>query len=731
MIPRFFAAACVLGLSGLMQAAIGIEVFPEAQWSASSVPSGVAQTANSRRFSTQLLELAPEVEHFSLSTADSASIRRFNRRLQPGRPPRTGIVKPADINVELQAAATHNGVTRVLEHTGRGQSALSASGELVWTMRLDIANAFASRLEIRGLELPAGAEMYLYNEHGELKGPYDGRRSDFWTHSIRGQKLGLQIRLDATTDFAGTLPSFQIAHILLLDSSAQSLCVNNADCLEDATCFGSDDWPGIEHARRGVAGINFVKAGSSYLCSAGLLADTDQATQIPYLITANHCVDSGSVAATVEATFLYATERCGGPCVAPSGPTVLGATLLNASPDTDHSLMQLAERPSGDVTYLGWSATPVAAQHARVLYRLSHPKGAPQAFSSQTVDVGAPTCNGFPRGRFVYSRDLVGATEGGSSGSPLLTSTAQVVGHLFGVCGTNVGDACDAFSNATVDGAFSSYFPSLAQWLDPPVASQPIWVPDQPARTHLAPLWTSVAAVTGYRAPIVIAGPPSFNGGDPGLVRLRNVGPTGFEIRFQEWNNRWRQYRDGAHAPEDVPYLVTEAGRHQQPDGTLIEAGTVSLDGTNRWQPVSFQTAFPGVPFVFLTVQTFNGGDAVIARVRNPTAVGFEAALFEEEALMNGHAVEAVGYLALWAPDNGVGTLIASGEPVGYRAASAEIDHRWASVLGRLIKLEEEQSLDVETRHAKELIHALMVGDFLFAQQVSHRGGDPTALRQR
>lgn len=107
----------------------------------------------------------------------------------------------------------------------------------------------------------------------------------------------------------------------------------------------------------------------------------------------------------------------------------------------------------------------------------------------------------------------------------------------------------------------------------------------------------------------------------------------------------------------------------------MLETGTLSLDGTRRWQPVSFQTALPGAPLVFLTVQSNNGGDAVTARVRNLTPLGFEAALFEEEALMNGHFPESVGYLTLWSPENGKGTLITHDGVVGYRAASSEINH--------------------------------------------------------
>jgi hypothetical protein len=83
------------------------------------------------------------------------------------------------------------------------------------------------------------------------------------------------------------------------------------------------------------------------------------------------------------------------------------------------------------------------------------------------VDTSAPTCGGWPRGNWIYSRDTLGATEGGSSGSPVLNASGEIVGQLSGGCGTNVNVNCDAVNNATVDGAFAAYYSDVAPILDP------------------------------------------------------------------------------------------------------------------------------------------------------------------------------------------------------------------------------------------------------------------------
>ena len=69
------------------------------------------------------------------------------------------------------------------------------------------------------------------------------------------------------------------------------------------------------------------------------------------------------------------------------------------------------------------------------------------------------------------SHDVYGATQGGSSGSPVQNGVGQIVGQLFGACGFNPGDPYD--SNSTVDGAFADYYGSVAEWLDPDTSCTP------------------------------------------------------------------------------------------------------------------------------------------------------------------------------------------------------------------------------------------------------------------
>jgi hypothetical protein len=244
------------------------------------------------------------------------------------------------------------------------------------------------------------------------------------------------------------------------------------------------------------------------------------------------------------------------------------------------------------------------------------------------------------------------------------------------------------------------------------------------AYTTLDHIWTSISLNDTYQNPVVIVGPPTYHGTDPGVVRLQNVTNNSFDIRFQEW-----LYKDGAHTQENIPYMVLSPGRHQMANGSIWEAGTFSLSGTGAWTSQSFTSALPSTPALFLTAQTYNGPDPITVRARNITNTGFESALFEEEDKMDGHTTEEVGYLAVYSPQLS-GTVNINGTDVPYLLQAQSVDHRFVPVLSSDIKLEEEQSKDTEINHINETISILALGDKIFAQDISSNGYDTVAIRR-
>jgi len=241
--------------------------------------------------------------------------------------------------------------------------------------------------------------------------------------------------------------------------------------------------------------------------------------------------------------------------------------------------------------------------------------------------------------------------------------------------------------------------------------------------------WATVNLTKTFTDPIVVAKPLSLNGGQPAVVRIRNVTPTSFQIRVQEWN-----YLDGSHAYETVAYLVVERGHWYLANGAQIEAGSLSFSGLNNWQSVTFSTAFPTAPVVLSVVGTFNGTDTVATRNRNVSATGFQVAMQEQEnKLTSGHTTETIYWIA-WEP--GTGEV---NDPIAYEAGTttgvkhtfktinftgsygsapcfladmqttnggdpANVRYKNLTTASIQVQIDEEQSKDSETHHTGETV---------------------------
>ncbi len=236
--------------------------------------------------------------------------------------------------------------------------------------------------------------------------------------------------------------------------------------------------------------------------------------------------------------------------------------------------------------------------------------------------------------------------------------------------------------------------------------------------------WKTVSLPVEFVEPVVILGPPSVNEETAGVVRLTEVAPSSFKVQFQEWGSNI----DNIHLEEKVPFMALEKGRYQTEDGGIWEVGSFNLSETGKFVPQSFTQAFPGKPLLFLTVQSANDMEPVTVRAKEVTPDGFLAALFEAEALTDGHQAEVVGYLAIYDAD-GQGFINTTGAYAEYQVAEQEVDSIFTKVLNMALKMEEEQSLDEETVHPAETVSMLWIFGQLFAQDVSSNDPDPVAIR--
>lgn len=160
--------------------------------------------------------------------------------------------------------------------------------------------------------------------------------------------------------------------------------------------------------------------------------------------------------------------------------------------------------------------------------------------------------------------------------------------------------------------------------------------------------WVRVMLAGTFSEPVVLAGPPSAN--EPCFVRLRNITPTGFEIRLAK-----RDDLDGSDPDETISYLVMDKGRTILPDGTMIEAGSFVSTPTN--QDVRFSGPFNTVPVVLTTLASENEIDSISSRVAKITATSFAHSCKEQEKNEDTQREATINYIA-WEPSQGIiGTL--------------------------------------------------------------------------
>jgi hypothetical protein len=284
--------------------------------------------------------------------------------------------------------------------------------------------------------------------------------------------------------------------------------------------------------------------------------------------------------------------------------------------------------------------------------------------------------------------------------------------------------------------ALAATFKGIVARVKPPVAVSPVsgtnaflFATEAIIDHHWSSLSIPVENNTSQLIPVVIAGVPTQNGPQPGIVQIANISASQVDLRFKEYN-----YLDGFHSLEKLDILVAEPGVHHLADGTIVDVGSFDLSSVQQWQTVDLVADFPEQPLVFLTIQTANNDRAVMVRARNITSNSFEAALYQQESQKNQLISEQVGFIAIYHPEaNGVFTIGSGDARVSnsYSLSQIDINHQPTAIADHTIKLEEEQSKDLELKHVNEAVNIMQIGDAVFGQIASDRGSDTVSLRLR
>jgi V8-like Glu-specific endopeptidase len=391
-------------------------------------------------------------------------------------PLKIGLVKVMTPAVEVHGLS--RGPASNLPGQGVTSEAMKTQdGGYVWALAIASDQAGAIRVHVENLTLPEGAELYVYSRGGEVYGPYTSTGVDesgeFWAPAVFGREVIVQVRVYGPAGEAFLRDvSLRISEVAIITEKntsglspvieAGSFC-GNPSCIVDASCYSAANSIKDAYAKQ-----EWVQGAYIYTCTGGLLNDSNP-TQDNFFLTANHCYSKSNTAKNVSFYWRFRTSTCNGSCPSNNGwpYKTTGASVAASNRKGDYTLVHLNSAPPSGSVFLGFTSAPVANSNGVGLHRVSNPNFGPQVYNEQSVSTSAPTCSGWPRGERIYSRDTLGGTDGGSSGSPVVNSSDQVVGQLSGACGTNVNDPCDNVNNATVDGAFAFYWASVQPILAP------------------------------------------------------------------------------------------------------------------------------------------------------------------------------------------------------------------------------------------------------------------------
>lgn len=331
--------------------------------------------------------------------------------------------------------------------------------------------------------LPSGTEIRIYDpaDNSTVSGPYTqqnftvsqtGGPATFWTPTLAGEQLGIEVFVPDNADPATLkLAIPRLSHIAYDMSAGQFRNLKSANLKVFGSCDVSiacapQQWQ--ETARSVARYIYTGTDGSTYLCSGTLMADLDQTTQIPYFLTAAHCISDSSTAASMDFFWSDQESSCGADDANPvqvSG----GAVLLHSESGLDSTLVKMNNSPPADTLMSGWSLEPLASPDA--VAGIHHALGNPKQFASGNFSAytriaagsGGYTIYQDPLGDFFQVYWNQGITSPGSSGSGLwavVDGQHLLKGNLLGgssSCSTP--DAADDYAR------LDRFYPYIADWL--------------------------------------------------------------------------------------------------------------------------------------------------------------------------------------------------------------------------------------------------------------------------
>ncbi len=346
------------------------------------------------------------------------------------------------------------------------------NGDVLYQYGIESKNAISINLQFDQFYLPEGASLYLVDPvHEKFDGAYthfnNNKANMLGTEILKTDKVIIEVLIPADKENQARLNLSMIIHgYKSLETLLKSLN-SSGTCEIDVNCPLGLGW---ENQRNSVALM--INGGST--CTGSLVNNTSGII-IPYFLSANHCGTSpGAWVLRFRWESPVNQVDCGTSAVSGDGQSnmnINGGTLCanNSNSDFTLTLLNQAPDPSWDIYYNGWDRTNVPATELTVIH---HPAGDLKKISRDNSTAISSSFNGgVVDSHWEATSWDFGATEGGSSGSPLFNQDHRTIGQLHGgnsYCGAALSDMNDDFGKFHLSWSGNGTDKTrLSNWLDP------------------------------------------------------------------------------------------------------------------------------------------------------------------------------------------------------------------------------------------------------------------------
>ncbi len=382
------------------------------------------------------------------------------------------------------------GITRdiIIDLTTQGEWTTLPSGDRVCQVAIHSPDALNLSINFNDFYIPKGARMQLYNdsqsEYSKVYTSEENRNSNqLGSWFVSGEIIYIEYYQPSSVQdsvqliVGSVIHGYRMGEVNRLVSGNRGLN-DSGECNYDVNCSIGGDFDGKKDlVKKAVALLNL---GNGYLCSA-VLVNNAKADKTPYLLTANHCLDSGDPEFwSVRFNWMSPNPICA------TGEesqdlqnnfTMSGAQVRAKNALSDFALVELytAVPQSWDVAFAGWDNSDTPPSYGVGIH---HPNG--DIMKICRDDSGATKRNANGTEVWLIGGTSVGTgngwelgtTESGSSGSPLFNESGKIIGQLYAGA-----SSCNGFENNNdydIYGRFGVSWNTanspdrrLKDWLDP------------------------------------------------------------------------------------------------------------------------------------------------------------------------------------------------------------------------------------------------------------------------